>query len=69
MDEDFSGDNTFFPSVIFGEHELFGLSKICRADKEIQKWGKVLAEHKLHQQSLVPLVEEAEGERRKKKVD
>ena len=71
LDEDFSGGNTFFPSVIFGEHEQFGLSKIGRADKEIQLWEKVLAEHKLQQPSLVPVVEQKlrEAEERRKLID
>jgi hypothetical protein len=71
LDEDFSGGNTFFPSVIFGEHEQFGLSKIGRADKEIQMWERVLAEHELQQPSLVPVVEQKlrEAEERRKLID
>ena len=55
---DFSDGNTFFPSVIFGEQEKVGLSKIGRADKKIKMWEQILVEHKRAQPSLVSVVEE-----------
>ncbi|KAG4434785.1 hypothetical protein IFR05_009720 [Cadophora sp. M221] len=50
--------NTFFPSVIIGAKETAGLSKIGRADKEVETWEAILAEHKEQMPSLVPVVEE-----------
>jgi hypothetical protein len=65
--EDFSCGNPFFPSVVFGEHEKFGLSKIGRADKEIRMWEEILAEHERAQPSLVPVVEQKLEETREQR--
>jgi hypothetical protein len=55
---EFSEGNTSFASVIFGEHEQVGLSKIGRANEQIRMWEHVLVERKRAQPSLVPVVEQ-----------
>jgi hypothetical protein len=71
IEGDFSRGNTFFPSVIFGEHEQVGLSKIGRADKEVRMWEQVLIEHEREQPSLIPVVEEKvkEAKERRASID
>jgi hypothetical protein len=53
------------------DEDFSGGNKIGRADKEIHLWEKVLAEHKLQQPSLVPVVEQKlrEAEERRKLID
>jgi hypothetical protein len=47
-----------FPSVIFGEKETVGLSKVQRADREVKRWEEVLKTHQEHNPSAVPFVKE-----------
>ncbi|KAL5327535.1 hypothetical protein ACEPPN_005234 [Leptodophora sp. 'Broadleaf-Isolate-01'] len=60
--------NMFFPSVIIGAKETVGLSKIGRADKEVEMWEGILAEHREHMPSLVPVVEEKLWEAKHKRA-
>ncbi|KAI6712479.1 hypothetical protein JHW43_004962 [Diplocarpon mali] len=53
---DLLGGNPFFPSIVIGAKEAAGLSKIGRADKEVEMWEAVLAQHEQGMPSLVPVV-------------
>ncbi|KAH7327058.1 hypothetical protein BKA65DRAFT_539736 [Rhexocercosporidium sp. MPI-PUGE-AT-0058] len=65
---DFLEGNTFFPSITIGAKERVGLSKLGRADKEVEMWEGILAEHREKMHSLVPVVEEKLWEAKHKRA-
>jgi len=54
-----SAECNSFPSRGWGQRETVGLSKIDRADKEIEIWEEVLRNHEINYPQLVPVVKES----------
>ena len=50
-------DGHTFPSRAWGEKETVGLSKIGRADKEVEIWEAVYNAHATNEPHLLPIVE------------
>lgn len=58
-------DNMRFPSRAWGERETVGLSKIGRADKEVEIWEEVYRTHEINEPRLLPIVERSLQKARK----
>lgn len=54
-----------FPSRAWGERETVGLSKIGRADKEVEIWEEVYRTHEINEPRLLPIVERSLQKARK----
>lgn len=63
--QDVCDGSTFFPSRAWGEKETIGLSKIGRADKEVEIWEEVYRAHRINEPRLLPVVERSLQQARK----